>query len=58
MLQIAQRFKSWQALLAFGLVGCPIPFMGQVFVAAALVWRAKIAWDQHGGRLLSQPASN
>lgn len=28
MPEIALRFKSWQALLTFGLVACPVPFLG------------------------------
>jgi hypothetical protein len=56
MPEIAPRFKSWQALLAFGLVACPVPFLGQLCVIAALIWRARLAWKS--AAVLSLPASN
>ena len=40
---ITKRFKTWQALLAFGLFACPVPLLGQVCVIAALIWRAQKA---------------
>jgi hypothetical protein len=58
MREFAQRFKSWQALLAFGLVACPVPFLGQVCVVAALIWRARLVWTERSARFLSLPASN
>lgn len=51
MREFAQRFKSWQALLAFGLVGCPVPFMGQVCVVAALIWRARLVSAERRARI-------
>ena len=38
-----KRFQTWQALLAFGLLACPVPLLGQVCVVAALIWRAYLA---------------
>ena len=53
-------FKNWQALLAFGLIACPVPLLGQLCVVAALIWRARLGFvnDSHeevrGGRSVAR----
>jgi hypothetical protein len=37
------RFNNWKALLAFGLIACPVPLLGQLCVIVALLWRARFA---------------
>ena len=44
-------FKNWQALLAFGLIACPVPLLGQICVVAALVWPARLGFGHLSGRL-------